>query len=91
MLGQLMARSLTLMDKYGAAACPTQLAAPVLHKVVHDADVSALVLGSKGVGSNGDGTVQFLCASKATAADLQAVLLRKFEMQSHTLTIPKTA
>ena len=83
-----MTQALDYMDTYGAAASPEQLTAPVLHSVIRDADVQALVLGAKGVGSNGDGTVQFLCADTDRAAQLCALLKSKFDMHSFALCIP---
>lgn len=83
-----MQQALAQMDQYGAAACPSQLVAPVLHSVVQDAAVQALVLGSKGVGSNGDGTVQFLCGSDEHAQRLCSLLGSKFGMQGFSLCIP---
>jgi len=47
-------------DKYLRPACPSQLTAPVLHKVLNYALIQPYVLGRKGIGSQGDGTAQFI-------------------------------
>ena len=87
-LGALMTRALASMDKWGAPACPEQLNAPILHATVAHEEVVPLVLGSKGVGSNGDGAVQFLCQDAPTAAKLVAVLRDTLHLSPMTLTIP---
>jgi len=84
-----MTQSLAHMDEYGAAACPSQLRAPVLHSVINDPDVQKLTLGGKGVGSNGDGTVQFVCAGADQAWALCQLLSSKLGMPSFCLVIPK--
>lgn len=101
-LGRLMGDAQAEFDRYGGAACPEQLTAPVLHKVRQTSrradyapslpklpsphasfccgkwqrlicattartqvlahpSLQPHVFGGKGVGSQGDGTVQFLC------------------------------
>jgi hypothetical protein len=39
-------------------ACPEQLRSPVLHGLLADPELRALSLGAKGVGSQGDGSIQ---------------------------------
>ena len=60
-LGTLMEEAQQAFDRYGGAACPEQLTAPVLHRVLATAALKPHIYGGKGVGSQGDGTVQFLC------------------------------
>lgn len=59
-LGELMSEAQALFDKKIMPMCPEELEAPVLHSVLNDAKVKELTFGGKGVGSQGDGTVQFL-------------------------------
>ncbi len=59
------------------AKCPRQLTAPVLHKVLQDEDITQHVWGAKGVGSQGDGTAQFLCKDEAAQAAVKRVLAEK--------------
>jgi len=59
-LGRLMVRAQEEFDEYVAPACPSELTSPVLHKVLGHAALEPYVYGGKGVGSQGDGTAQFL-------------------------------
>lgn len=59
-LGALMTEAQQAFDRYAAPACPDQLAAPALHRVLSHPALAPHVLGGKGVGSQGDGSVQLL-------------------------------
>jgi len=58
-LGKLMTEAEALFDKHIAPMSPA-LWAPKLHQVLQDPNIQPLVFGGKGVGSHGDGSVQFL-------------------------------
>lgn len=85
-LGRLMTRAQSLFDKKVMPACE-ELAAPVLHSVLSDPEIKRWTYGAKGVGSQGDGTVQFLAKSEEAAGQLQTYLKEKRGMPSFTLTI----
>jgi UTP-glucose-1-phosphate uridylyltransferase/mevalonate kinase len=70
-LGDLMVEAQAFFDRYAAPACPEELVAPVLHRVLGYEPLKPHIFGGKGVGSQGDGTAQFLARS---AADQQAVI-----------------
>jgi hypothetical protein len=57
-----------------APQCPEELSAPRLHHVLQHPNVRSLCLGGKGVGSQGDGSAQFVCSTAAQQQDLAAVL-----------------
>ena len=59
-IGELMKTAQAEFDKYLQPACPSQLTAPVLHKVLNYKPIQPYILGGKGVGSQGDGTAQFI-------------------------------
>ena len=59
-LGRLMTEAEELFDRDVAPMCIDELAAPKLHEVLADGYVRQLTYGGKGVGSHGDGSVQFL-------------------------------
>jgi hypothetical protein len=59
-LGLLMTEAQQTFDRYVAPGCPSELRAPVLHRVLTYPPLAELVYGGKGVGSQGDGTAQFL-------------------------------
>ena len=59
-IGKLMKKAQAEFDKHVQPACPEQLTAPVLHKVLNYGPIQPYILGGKGVGSQGDGTAQFI-------------------------------
>ncbi|MBQ9356173.1 MAG: hypothetical protein IJT98_02630, partial [Prevotella sp.] len=59
-LGKLMTEAEELFDSQVAPMCPEELSAPKLHAVLADEYINTLTYGGKGVGSHGDGSVQFL-------------------------------
>lgn len=63
-LGKIMTEAQKLFDEKIAPACPDELASPVLHSVINDANIQNWIYGAKGVGSQGDGTVQILAKDK---------------------------
>lgn len=67
-LGALMNEAQAEFDRHLQPVCPSQLTAPVLHRTLAHPALRPFVLGGKGVGSQGDGTAQFL----ARDADAQA-------------------
>jgi len=69
--GTLMVEAQAFFDHYAAPACPEELTAPVLHRVLNYEPLKPHLWGGKGVGSQGDGTAQFIARS---AADQQAVI-----------------
>ena len=85
-LGDLMIRAQTLFDEKVMPQCD-ELTAPVLHSVLKDPEIKKWTYGAKGVGSQGDGTVQFLAKSDEDAKALQEYLREKRGMPSFTLTI----
>lgn len=70
-LGSLMTEAQAFFDRYATPACPEELTAPVLHRVLGYEPLQAHIWGGKGVGSQGDGTAQFMARS---ADDQQAVI-----------------
>jgi UTP-glucose-1-phosphate uridylyltransferase len=77
----LMSEAQVLFDKYATPACPEELTSPVLHQVLSHKALEPHIYGGKGVGSQGDGTAQFLCRSKP---DQQAVI----DILKHDLNLP---
>jgi UTP-glucose-1-phosphate uridylyltransferase len=88
-LGKLMTYSQKVFDEMIAPACMEELEAPILHKVLNDERVKELTYGAKGVGSQGDGTVQFL--AKDEESQLQLIeYLESLGMSAYKLTIKVT-
>ena len=89
-LGGLMCRAQAEFDRYAQPACPTQLTAPVLHRLLADQRVAALSFGGKGIGSQGDGSAQFVARSQQDQQALIALIEQEFEMQALGLLIKAT-
>ena len=86
-LGALMIEAQKLFDEKVAPMCPQELTAPVLHSVLNDEKVKELTYGAKGVGSQGDGTVQFLAKDADTQKQLIEYLQNVREMTAYSLTL----
>ena len=89
-LGKTMIKFQENFDKYVAPACPEELTSPVLHKVLNDKTIKSLSYGAKGVGSQGDGTVQVLAKDKASQEKIKKYFEEKLNMSAFTLTIDHT-
>ena len=89
-LGHLMSRAQELFDEYLAPACPLELTAPILHQTLRDPKVKSLIYGAKGVGSGGDGAVQFLVKDAKAQEDLKRYLEEDLRMTAYTLTLNRT-
>lgn len=85
-LGNLMKEAQLLFDKEIAPLCPTELKAPILHSVLDDDYIQSLSYGGKGVGSQGDGSVQFLAKDVKCQKKIIDYLSSK-NMRAFSLTI----
>ena len=84
-LGQLMTEAEEQFDKYITPMSPA-LAAPKLNQVLRDPNIQPLIYGGKGVGSHGDGSVQFL--ARNVAAQQQLIdYLNNQGMRAYALTL----
>ncbi len=91
-LGALMSEAQELFDEKVAPLCPQELTAPVLHETLRDGYIRSLIYGGKGVGSQGDGTVQFLAKDMAAQKELARYLEQEKGMHAWLLTLkPKSA
>ncbi|MFC1601670.1 sugar phosphate nucleotidyltransferase [Candidatus Sumerlaeota bacterium] len=79
-LGQLMTKSQALFDEYLAPICPSELEAPVLHKLLSHQPLEQLVWGGKGVGSQGDGTAQLVARDEESRDQAIEIIERELEM-----------
>lgn len=75
LLGSIFTEAQEIFDKMIAPKCLSELAAPKLHRVLEHAEVKKLSLGGKGVGSQGDGSAQFVCRNKEDQDRLCDVLM----------------
>jgi UTP-glucose-1-phosphate uridylyltransferase/mevalonate kinase len=89
-LGELMTEAQANFDKYAVPACPEELTAPVLHKVLAHPKLAPHVWGGKGVGSQGDGTAQFIARSAADQAKVIEILEQDLHLSALALTMRPT-
>lgn len=86
-LGDLMVEAQAFFDRYATPACPEELVAPVLHRVLEYEPLKPHVFGGKGVGSQGDGTAQFLARSEPDQQAVIEILRRDLGLPALKLTL----
>lgn len=85
-LGKLMTGAQCLFDTSVAPMCPDELTSPKLHEVLKDPIIQNWIYGGKGVGSQGDGSVQFLAKDKECQTKLTEYLNNQ-GMKAYPLTL----
>ena len=89
-IGSLMNLAQAEFDRCVAPACASQLKAPILHQLLAHAPLQANICGGKGIGSQGDGTAQFIFANPDARERAIAIIKQDFpQMQCYKLDIPK--
>ncbi len=88
-LGMLMDEAQRLFDRYVQPACPSQLTAPVLHDILSFPAIQPYIMGGKGVGSQGDGTAQFLAKDEEAQHRIIEIMENKLDVSCLKLTVPK--
>lgn len=86
-LGRLMTEAQKIFDEKIAPACPEELTAPVLHSVLNDSKIQDWIYGAKGVGSQGDGTVQLLAKNKECQTKIVEYLNEERHMEAFAFTL----
>ena len=87
-LGRLMDEAQENFDRDVAPFSPEQLASPLLHELLAFEPIAEHVYGGKGVGSQGDGTAQFVARSVADREAAAAKIARAYpQMRCFPLTI----
>ena len=89
-LGKMMNEAQDNFDKNVAIACKEELTAPNLHRVLNDEFIINHSYGRKGVGSQGDGTVQVLAKDLETQKQIKDYFENVLHMPAYNLTIEKT-
>ena len=85
-LGRLMTEAQAVFDEKVAPMCPSQLQSPILHQTLADPRLQELSYGGKGVGSQGDGSIQFI--AKDEACQRQIIdYLKGLGMSAYALTL----
>lgn len=86
-LGQIMLEAQRNFDTYAMPVCPEELTAPILHRVLNHEPLKPYIFGCKGVGSQGDGTAQFLAKDAESQDAVIEILQRDFNMPALKLTL----
>ncbi len=86
-LGSLMVEAQNFFDRYATPACPEELTAPVLHRLLEYEPLKPHIWGGKGVGSQGDGTSQLLARSESDQQAIIEIIERDLDMPCLTLTL----
>ncbi len=89
-IGQLMIEAQKIFDEKVSPSSPDELASPLLHELLSLPDIAEHVYGGKGVGSQGDGTAQFVARSPEDRDQAMQIISEKFEqMKCFPLTLRK--
>ena len=87
-IGELMKVAQREFDKYLISACPGQLTAPILHELLNYQPIQSYIWGGKGVGSQGDGTAQFIVKDETSQQQVIDIINSDFpQMECLKLTI----
>ncbi len=86
-VGKLMTRAQREFDKHLIPACPSQLTAPFLHKVLNYEPLQSYIWGGKGVGSQGDGAAQFIVKDEESQQKVIEIIERDLQMSCLKLVI----
>lgn len=85
--GQVMVDYQKNFDTKVAPSCPAELKSPVLHSLLNDENLKDLIYGSKGVGSQGDGTIQFLAKDEVCQQKIIDYLKKEKGLNGFPLTL----
>jgi UTP-glucose-1-phosphate uridylyltransferase/mevalonate kinase len=86
-LGELMTEAQGLFDRYAAPACPEQLTAPELHRLLQYDRLKPHIWGGKGMGSQGDGTAQFIARSFEDQEAVVQIIQQDLGLPCYMLTL----
>jgi UTP-glucose-1-phosphate uridylyltransferase/galactokinase len=86
-IGQLMQESQRIFDEKVAPASPEELKAVKLHTILNDQRIRKFVWGGKGIGSQGDGSVQFIARTKEDQLNLVQYFSHQYGLEAYTLDI----
>lgn len=89
-LGEIMQEAQHQFDTFAAPVCPEELTAPALHRVLEYEPLKPHIFGCKGVGSQGDGTAQFLCRSQEDQEQVVQILEKDLGLPAIRLTLSPT-
>ncbi len=86
-LGKLMVEAQEQFNTYAIPACPEELTAPALNALLHYPPIQPFICGGKGVGSQGDGTAQFIMRTPEEQRTVIEIIERDLHLPCLELTI----
>ena len=86
-IGQLMKEAQARFDETMQPICPSQLTAPNLHRMLDYEPIQPYTFGGKGVGSQGDGSAQFIAKDKVSQQKIIDILQSELKMSCLKLTL----
>jgi len=86
-LGRLMSEAQRAFDTHCMAACPSELTAPKLHDMLSVPSLESLIWGGKGIGSQGDGSVQFVTRGPEERLKALEILKKAYGLSCYSLDI----
>lgn len=86
-LGAIMKQAQTDFDQIATPICPEELTAPELHRLLNYPPLQAHITGGKGVGSQGDGTAQFLAHDAAHQEAVIQIIEKDLQLPCLKLTL----
>ncbi len=89
-LGALMNEAQALFDQLAAPACPSQLRAPALHCLLSHEALQPWIHGGKGVGSQGDGSVQLVTRDEGAQERLLEILRGQLGLRAWPLRLVRS-
>ena len=89
-VGRVMQRAQAAFDSALRPASPKELASPKLHQALADDGVQERSYGGKGVGSQGDGTAQFVVSDAQAQTRLASYLESRFGFECLPLTVNRS-
>jgi galactokinase len=87
LVGECMTRAQAEFDTYAIPASPEHLTSPLLHRLLDCTKLKEHVYGGKGVGSQGDGSAQFVAKSYADQATAIKLIEEEYGMMCLPLTL----
>lgn len=79
-IGELMTEAQGAFDRAMQPACPSQLTAPALHRLLEYRPLHPYIYGGKGVGSQGDGTAQLIARDLTAQQKAIEIIERDLKM-----------
>jgi galactokinase len=78
-LGQVLVEAQKSFREHMIEICPDQLTSPKLYRVLADERLQPHIYGGKGVGSQGDGSIQFLCKNAESQKAVCEILKQELD------------